>query len=120
MMRQRYGRIVTLAALYGLSGGVEQADYAAAMGGLIGMTRAAARELGYWRITVNAVAPGLIAGPELDVLSPPFVAWGQETVALQRLGEPEEVASVVCFLASSHASYITGQTLTVDGGWRIA
>jgi 3-oxoacyl-[acyl-carrier protein] reductase len=120
MMRQRYGRIVNLASLFGTSGGFDQADHAAAMGGVIGMTRAAARELAPWNITVNAVAPGLISGPELEVLSPDFIEWGQRIIALRRTGSPEEVAGAVCFLASAHASYITGQILTVDGGWRIA
>jgi len=120
MMRQRHGRIVSLTSLFGAAGGLDQADFAAAMGGIIGMTRAAARELAPWNITVNAVAPGLIAGPELELLSPDFVEWGQRIIALRRTGSPEEVAGAVCFLASSHASYITGQILTVDGGFRIA
>lgn len=120
MMRQRYGRVVALSALYGLTGGLEQADYASAMGGLLGLTRAAARELAPWNITVNAVAPGLVEGPELAALPAEFVAWSNTIIAMRRVGQPEEVAGAVCFLASRHAAYITGQTLSVDGGWRMA
>lgn len=121
MMRQRHGRIVTLVSLFGLAGGIEMTDFSAAMGGLIGLTRAAARELAPWNITVNAVAQGLIESVELaETMPQDFVNWGQQFISLRRLGRPDEAASAICFLASSLASYITGQVLTVDGGFRIA
>ena len=86
----------------------------------MGLTRSLAREAAPWNITVNAVAPGFIATPQLAAIPPETLAWGERVIALRRLGKPEEVAAAVTFLASPLASYITGQTLTVDGGWRMA
>ncbi|HMO59114.1 MAG TPA: 3-oxoacyl-ACP reductase family protein [Roseiflexaceae bacterium] len=120
MMRRRYGRIVNVAALHGLAGGPQQADYSAATGGVLGLTRALARESAAWGITVNAVAPGLVATEMLDLLPAADRAWGERVIALGRPGQPAEVAAAVVFLASSLASYITGQTLVVDGGWRMS
>ena len=120
MMRRRYGRIVNVAALHGVAGGPGQADYSAATGGVLGLTRALAREAAPWSITVNAVAPGLITTEMLDVVPEEQRVWGERVIALQRAGRPEEAASAAVFLASPLASYITGQTLAVDGGWRMA
>lgn len=120
MMRQRYGRIVLLAALHGVAGGPGQADFSAASGGVIGLVRSLAREAAPWAITVNAVAPGLIADGILDQIPADQKAWGEQVIALRRSGTPEEVAAAIVFLASPLASYITGQTLAVDGGWRMA
>ena len=120
MMRRRYGRIVNLAGLHGAAGGPRQADYSAATGGVLGLTRALAREVAPWSITANAVAPGLIETEMLAGLPPEERAWGERVIALRRVGKPEEAAAVVVFLASPLASYITGQTIAVDGGWRMA
>ncbi len=120
MMRRRYGRIVAVAALHGLAGGPQQADFSAATGGVLGLVRTLAREAAPWNITVNAVAPGLIETPQLATIPEEMRRWGQQVIALRRIGRPEEVAAAIVFLASPLASYITGQTLVVDGGWRMA
>jgi 3-oxoacyl-[acyl-carrier protein] reductase len=120
MMKRRYGRIVNVAALHGIAGGPMQADYSAATGGVLGLTRALAREAAPWSITVNAIAPGLIETEQLDVIPADQRAWGEQVIALRRAARPEEVAAAAVFLVSPLASYITGVTLPVDGGWRMA
>lgn len=120
MMRRRYGRIVAVAALHGLAGGPQQADFSAATGGVLGLVRTLAREAAPWNITINAVAPGLIETPQLATIPEEMRLWGERVIALRRIGRPEEVAAAIVFLASPLASYITGQTLVVDGGWRMA
>ncbi len=115
-LRQRGGRIINITSVAGQIGTTGQANYAAAKAGLIGMTRAIAREVASRGITVNAVAPGFIDAGITQQL-PPEVARGYiEQVPLGRAGKPDEVAAAVVFLASDAAAYITGHVLNVDGG----
>ena len=113
MVRQKYGRIISMSSISGLSGNRGQVNYAAAKAGLVGATKALAIELAKRKITVNAVAPGLIDTEMIENV-PDFVV--KELVPARRLGKPEEVAELVSFLASDRAAYITGQVIRIDGG----
>ena len=116
MMKQRYGRIISITSVVGASGNPGQANYAAAKAGVAGMTRALARELGSRNITVNCVAPGFIATDMTDELPEAQKAALMAQIPLQRLGQPAEIAHAVAFLASPQAGYITGTELHVNGG----
>lgn len=116
MMKQRSGRIINISSVVGALGNPGQANYVAAKAGVIGLTKASARELASRGITVNAVAPGFIATDMTDKLSEEQKAALLPQIPLSRMGQPEEIARVVRFLASEDASYLTGQTLHVDGG----
>jgi len=116
MMKQRWGRIISISSIVGIVGNVGQANYAAAKAGIIGFTRTVAREVGSRGITVNAVAPGFIDTIMTQQLEE---SWRQELIRripAGYLGSPRDVAEAVAFLASEEARYITGQVLTVDGG----
>jgi 3-oxoacyl-[acyl-carrier protein] reductase len=117
MRRQRYGRIVNVGSLAGLAGNVGQTNYAAAKAGLIGFTRALAREVAADGITANVVAPGYIDTELVESVSPAIKEWALGVIAMRRFGSSEEVAAAIGFMASPRASYITGHVLTVDGGW---
>lgn len=116
MMKQRYGKIINIASIVGVSGNPGQANYVAAKAGMIGLTKSTAKELATRNILVNAVAPGFIATDMTDVLTEEQRETIMTTIPLEKLGEPEDVANVVAFLASDKAKYITGQTIHVDGG----
>lgn len=116
MMRQRSGRIINLASVVGVAGNAGQANYTAAKAGVIGLTKTAAKELASRGITVNAVAPGFIETDMTAKLGDEIQKKLIEQIPLGKLGQPQDVARVVRFLASDDAAYITGQTLHVDGG----
>lgn len=117
MMSKRYGRIINMASISGLIGNAGQSNYSASKAGLIGFTRTVSRELAKRKITVNAVAPGFIESEMTAKLGADMVKQiVKERIPANRVGTPEDVAACVLFLASGAASYITGQTLVVDGG----
>ena len=116
MVKQRTGRIINMTSVSGVTGNVGQANYAAAKAGVIGFTKTCAKELAARGITVNAIAPGFIETAMTDVLPEKIKEGIAATVPLGRMGQPEEIAGVVTFLASDFARYITGQVLNVDGG----
>jgi 3-oxoacyl-[acyl-carrier protein] reductase len=116
MMKRRWGRIINIASIVGITGNKGQANYAASKAGLIGLTKSVAKELGSRNILVNAVAPGFIETDMTAAMTPEARAALSGQIPLERLGSPRDIAGVVAFLASEHAAYITGQTLVVDGG----
>ncbi len=116
MVRQRWGRIVNVSSVIGLIGNAGQANYAASKAGLLGLTKAVAKELASRHITVNAVAPGFIETAMTGALTEKVREGLLAQIPLGRLGTPEDVAHAVAFLCSEEAGYVTGQVLTVDGG----
>ena len=119
MMKQRYGRIINMASVVGVTGNVGQANYSASKAGLIGLTKTAAKELAPRGITVNAIAPGFIETDMTASLSEKARNAMLSQVPLGRAGQPEDIAAAVAFLASESASYITGQVIHVSGGMYI-
>jgi len=120
MMKARYGRIINVTSVVGLSGNAGQSNYAAAKAGMIGFTKSLAREVGSRGITVNAVAPGFIETDMTSTLSDEQRQALLDQTALGRLGAVEEIAGAVAFLAGPHGGYITGETLNVNGGMYMA
>jgi 3-oxoacyl-[acyl-carrier protein] reductase len=116
MLKQRWGRIISITSVFGQMGQAGQANYAASKAGLIGLTMAMAREVASRNITCNAVAPGFIETSMTAVLSEEFKQNAVKSIPLGRVGLPEDIANAVCFLASEEASYITGHVLNVNGG----
>ncbi len=116
MMKSRWGRIVTITSVVGATGNPGQANYAASKAGLTGMSKALAQEVASRGVTVNCIAPGFIETPMTDVLSDDQKATLLDRIPSGRLGLPDDVAASVAYLASEEASYVTGQTLHVNGG----
>ena len=119
MREGRWGRIINISSVYGTSGAKGEAAYCVAKAGVIGLTKTVAREAGADGVTVNAIVPGLIRTPPMEKLPDKYKEPIIEQTLLGRMGEPEEVARVAAFLASDDASFVTGTTITVSGGWGI-
>ena len=116
MMKNRWGRIIFISSLSGRIGQIGQSSYAASKSALVGLSRSLAKEYASRNITVNVVSPGAIKTDMLEKLSSDQLAQYIESIPLGRLGEPEEIAEIITFLSSEHASYITGSVIPVDGG----
>jgi len=116
MIEKGYGKIINISSIYAKSGGVAAISYSAAKAGIIGLTKSVARELGRYQINVNVVLPGLILTPTIAKMAEKYRNMIIERTPLGRIGQPEEVANVVAFLASDEASFVTGATVEVSGG----
>jgi 3-oxoacyl-[acyl-carrier protein] reductase len=116
MMKQEWGRIISISSVTGIVGNIGQSNYAASKGAIIAFTKSVAREMGSRNITANAVAPGFIITGMTDRLPSERKEAILSMIPLQRFGQPEDVAELVAFLASKRAGYITGQVITIDGG----
>ncbi|MDZ5253313.1 3-oxoacyl-[acyl-carrier-protein] reductase [Clostridium sp. LIBA-8841] len=116
MLKQKFGKIINMTSVVGITGNAGQSNYAASKAGVIGLTKSLARELGSRGITVNAVAPGFINTDMTSVLSDKVKEEAIKNIPLKKLGNPEDIANLVGFLASDAANYITGQVINVDGG----
>ena len=116
MLRRRAGRIINISSIVGATGNAGQANYAAAKAGLVGMTKALAQEVASRGITINAVAPGFVVTAMTDALSDAQKTKLSDSIPLKRLGQPEDIAGAVAYLASDEAGWVTGATLHVNGG----
>jgi len=116
MIEKQYGKIINISSIYGKSGGIAAISYGAAKAGIIGLTKSVARELGGYQINVNVVLPGLILTPTIAKMAEKYRNMIIDHTPLGRIGQPEEVANVVAFLASDEASFVTGAGIEVSGG----
>jgi 3-oxoacyl-[acyl-carrier protein] reductase len=116
MMRRRWGRIINITSVSGIIGNPGQGNYAAAKAGMIGMTKSLAREVASRNITANCIAPGFITTPMTQVLNEKITEEAKKHIPLGRFGSPQDIAAGVLYLASEEASYVTGQTLSINGG----
>lgn len=116
LLKSQQGRIINISSVSGITGNAGQSNYSAAKAGVIGLTKTLARELASRNVTVNAIAPGFIETKMTDKLDDETKAYFKEQIALKRFGKPEDIAHAVSFIASDKASYMTGQTLIIDGG----
>jgi 3-oxoacyl-[acyl-carrier protein] reductase len=116
MIKERWGRIINISSIVGAVGNPGQTNYAASKSGLFGLSKSAAAELAARNITVNCVAPGFIQSPMVEKIPPAHREYLEKSIPMSRVGQPEEVAAAVGFLASKEASYITGHVLHVNGG----
>ena len=119
MIENQYGKIINLSSVWGKSGAIAEISYSSAKAGIIGLTKSVARELARYQINVNAVLPGLILTPTIAKMAEKYLNMIIENTPMRRIGQPEEVANVVAFLASDEASYMTGATVEVSGGWNM-
>lgn len=119
MIENRYGKIINISSIYGKTGGIAAISYSSAKAGIIGLTKSVARELGRYQINVNVVLPGLVLTPTISKMAEKYRNIIIENTPLRRMGQPEEIANVVSFLASDEASFMTGAAVEVSGGWNM-
>ncbi|MGB9629579.1 MAG: SDR family NAD(P)-dependent oxidoreductase [Thermodesulfobacteriota bacterium] len=119
MIQNNYGKIINISSVWGKVGAISEISYSSAKAGIIGLTKSVARELGRYQINVNVLLPGLILTPTISKMPEKYQKMILENTPLRRMGQPEEVANVVAFLATDEASFITGAVIEVSGGWNM-